>query len=74
LIGDFLQRHSLPVGVSVEQTCFSHLENRVRPQIVETNMPWWLAAIIASPLVAISLWLIRRYREKKAEERRIREE
>lgn len=60
LVAAFLENRSLPAGLLPEAICFTHLENRVRPQIVDTNMPWWLAILIATPLVIGSLYLIKR--------------
>lgn len=53
----------------MEDYCFSHLENRNRPIIVDTNMPWWLAAVIAVPLVIISIIAIKYYMKKKERKR-----
>jgi len=69
-VAAFLENRSLPAGLVPEAVCFTHLENRVRPQIVDTNMPWWLAILIATPLVIGSLYLIKRWLRKRAEKRR----
>ncbi len=66
-----LEARILPKGVSLEDACFGHLENRDRPQIIETNMPWWLALAIALPLAGSTVAAIiqyRRYKEKKVKE------
>lgn len=68
-VSKFLLQHSLPEGKDVEDYCFSHLENRNRPIIVDTNMPWWLAAVIAVPLVIISIIAIKYYMKKKERKR-----
>ena len=65
----FLDQRSLPRNLDPDRVCFGHLENRDRPQIVDGNVPWWLAAVIATPLVAISLYLIRRQMNKNEEKK-----
>lgn len=60
-----LEDRSLPKGVEVDDICFTHLENRIRPVIIETNMPWWLASAIAIPLVVLSLYILKRWKAKR---------
>jgi hypothetical protein len=69
LVSAFFTQHSIGKGVDLDQVCFSHLEGRVRTEIVETNMPWWLAFIIAAPMVVGSVmgikWELRRRQRKR---------
>lgn len=51
---------SLPKNQEPENMCFSHLENRDRPSVIEGNVPWWLASTISVPLVLITLIYIRK--------------
>jgi hypothetical protein len=51
---------SLPKNLEPENMCFSHLENRDRPSVIEGNVPWWLAATISVPLLLITLIYIRK--------------
>ena len=39
--------------------CFSHLNYEIRESTYEENLPWWLAFVIAVPLVGITLALIK---------------
>lgn len=66
-ISSFLESRSLQQGL--ESICFSHLENRIRPLIIDGNMPWWLAFVISAPLVGLSLYFIN-YKLKQREERK----
>jgi membrane protein YqaA with SNARE-associated domain len=70
LAAAFLESRSLPPELSPEAVCFTHLENRVRPQVVDTNMPWWLAILLATPMVLGSLYLIKRWLKKRDEKKR----
>ena len=63
----FLDSRSLPKGISAETMCFEHLEGRDRPQIIDGNMPWWLAAVISLPLVAVTLFYINRWMKRKGQ-------
>ena len=63
----FLDSRSLPKGISAEAMCFGHLEGRDRPQIIDGNMPWWLAAVISLPLVAVTLFYINRWMKRKGQ-------
>lgn len=69
-----LESNILAKGVNVEDVCFSHLENRSRPQIVDTNMPWWLATVIAGPLVAGTTYALHRYRLYKQQKKQREQE
>jgi hypothetical protein len=64
-LASFLESRSLPKGLDPETVCFSHLEGMDRPQIIDGNVPWWLAAIIAVPLVVISLYYINKWMQKR---------
>lgn len=57
-----MEQRSLPKNVNVEDVCFSHLEDRARPLIIETNMPWWLAAVIATPFIVATVYGMHRYK------------
>lgn len=46
------------------------MENRLRPLLIDTNMPWWLAILLATPLVVGSLYLIKRWLRNRAEKKR----
>jgi len=38
--------------------------------LIDTNMPWWLAILLATPLVVGSLYLIKRWLRNRAEKKR----
>jgi hypothetical protein len=59
-LATFLDSRSLPKAISPETVCFGHLEGRDRPEIINGNMPWWLAAVISLPFAAVTLYGIDR--------------
>ncbi|CDW86186.1 histidine acid phosphatase family protein [Stylonychia lemnae] len=53
---------------NMRQFCFSHLNYEVTASTYEENLPWWLAFIIALPLVGITVAIIKIFliiRDKK---------
>jgi len=44
---------------NIRQFCFSHLNYEVSASTYEENLPWWLAFIIALPLVGITVAIIK---------------
>ena len=39
--------------------CFTHLNYEVKESTYEENLPWWLAFVIAVPLVGITIAIIK---------------
>jgi len=69
-LASFLDSRSLPRNQSLESLCFGHLEGRDRPQIIDGNVPWWLAAVIAVSLVVITLYYLSKWMKKKEQVKR----
>ena len=55
-----MNSRSLPKNQDPDNMCFSHLENRDHPTVIEGNVPWWLATTISVPLVLLTIIYIRK--------------